>query len=765
MPSRTVRVSLALGLTLAVLTGCGEPHGAGTIDGERLPEAVLAERSDAARGTAAELASRADLEPPRTQILFGDLHVHTTFSADAFMMSLPILQGEGAHPIADACDFARYCSGIDFWSIADHAESLTPRRWQETIDSIRQCNALAGDPEHPDLVAFPGWEWSQVGRTPDDHYGHKNVVLREWEPGRVPTRPIHSGGFATQVMRQPQPLGQRIMLPLFDFGNRQIYFDLAEYLRELRSTPLCPEADSVHDLPADCSEGAPTPEGLFRKLDQWGFDALVIPHGTTWGIYTPPGSSWDKQLTPVQHDPARQRLVEVFSGHGNSEEYRSFREIEFAADGAAVCPAPHEGYEPCCWRAGEIIRARCESSDPAECERRVDEARANYLAAGAAGPLTVPGAEVEEWKDCGTCPDCFLPTFNYRPRSSVQYVMALSHFGDEADETQADDASPDEPLRFRFGFIASSDSHTARPGTGYKEYGRLEMTEARGPRDAKWAERATAGISQEPTPTSRRIELGAPDVPPFQVLDFERGASFFLTGGLVAVHSEGRSRDAIFEALGNRAVYGTSGDRILLWFDLLNGPDGALGMGSEVALAESPRFRVRAAGSFEQHPGCPEVSTRGLAPERLERLCRGECYHPSDTRRLITRIEVVRIRPQAETGEAVAPLIEDPWRTLACPPDPDGCVVEFDDPDFLAEGREVLYYVRAIQAPTPGVNAGLLRCQEGAGSTCTGVEPCYGDYRTPADDDCLAPFEARAWSSPIFVGSAAPAPAPAPTER
>ena len=45
---------------------------------------------------------------------------------------------------------------------------------------------------------------------------------------------------------------------------------------------------------------------LFDKLDQWGFDSLVIPHGTTWGIYTPPGSSWDKQLNAQQHDPERQ---------------------------------------------------------------------------------------------------------------------------------------------------------------------------------------------------------------------------------------------------------------------------------------------------------------------------------------------------------------------------------------------------------------------------------------------------------------------------
>lgn len=741
------RFPAALALLL-LLTGCGEHQGPGTIEGTALPPELVRSRADVQAQASRTLAERSFSADPERQILFGDLHVHTTFSADAFMMGLPIQQGEGVHPVADACDFARYCSALDFWSITDHAEALTPRRWEETIDTIRQCNAVAGDPGNPDVVAFLGWEWTQIGRTPETHYGHKNVILREWEEGRVPTRPIHSASFATQAMRQKPNWRQRWLLPLGDWEHRQLYFDMMTYLSELRDTPLCPDGVDVHELPAGCSEGAATPALLFDKLDEWGFDSLVIPHGTTWGIYTPPGSSWDKQLTPEQHDPARQKLVEVFSGHGSSEQYRTFREVEFGSSGEAICPATRPDYEPCCQRAGAIIRSRCENPHSPECEERVADAQANFLAAGVQGRLTVPGAQLEDWGNCGTCTDCYLPAFAYRPRSAVQYILALTNFSDAA-------ARPDDsgglPLRFRMGFLASSDNHSARPGTGYKEYGRLYNTEARGPRDAAWYERVNEGVRRDPAPESVPIEEAARGLQQFQLLDFERQASFFLTGGLVGLHARGRSREAIWDALQERAVYGTSGDRILLWFDLLNAPGGVLPMGSDAKLAETPIFRVRAAGALEQAPGCPDVATAGLSPERLERLCRGECYHPGNERRRITRIEVVRIRPQEIPGESVDPLIQDPWRTLPCPPDASGCTVEFDDPEFLAENREILYYVRAIQEPTPAVNADGLRCTRDESGRCVDVDPCYGDYRTSRDEDCLAPNEERAWSSPIWV--------------
>lgn len=731
-------VLIGLGLVLLYVAGRGwvvadEP--AGQASGGPIDRALLEQRSEAQLSAAAGVGLA-----PAKQILFGDLHVHSTFSFDAFQMSLPMAGGDGAHPVADACDYARHCAGLDFWSINDHDITLTPRRWAETVESIRQCNAVAGSSERPDMVSFVGWEWTQVGTTPENHYGHKNVVLRGLTDDDVPTRPISAGtppgmdGAGELVRPNPFVLGA-FALYAHDTGGPE----LAHYLDETAGTGTCPTGVPVRELPADCFEIAPTPHDLFGKLDEWGMDSLVIPHGTTWGFYTPPGSSWNKQLTREQHDPKRQRLVEVYSGHGNSEEYRDYREVILAADGSRTCPAPSPGYLPSCWRAGELIEGRClaTGADAPECAARAEKTRQYFVDANFnGGAAVVSGTRVADWQLAGQCTDCFLPAFNYRPRSSVQYMMAL---GGPTPET--------DPLRFRFGFLSASDNHSARPGTGYKPVARTEFTETRFGNfihTPLGGERSNEP-SAEPVPPRPAREIGVP----FSVWETERQASFFLNGGLTAVHSPGRDRDSIFHALERREVYGTSGPRILLWFDLLNAPGGApQPMGSEVALAEAPIFQVRAVGSFVQKPGCPADSLAALGPDRLERLCQGECYRPSDRRRVISRIEVVRIRPQITSGEDVGPLIEDPWKIFTCPGDPAGCQIAFSDAEHPRSGRDALYYVRAIEGPSPTVGADPLHCEFDASGRCVSVDPCYG---RPADDECLADAEHRAWSSPIFV--------------
>ena len=700
---------------LALISCGGEHQGPGTPSVVRVPAARISERAERQRSVA---------PAAHKQILFGDLHVHTTFSPDAFITSLPLMGGEGAHPPADACDYARFCSALDFWSINDHAEGISPRHWRETVEAIGHCNATAGDISSPDTLAFLGWEWSQVGSTPETHFGHKNVVLRDFEPGLSPVRPIAAPRPEFGV---PMPLGARMLLPLIFFSERQRYFDYFLYTKELAATPHCPSGADTRDLPADCHEVASDPAALFRKLDQWGFPSLVIPHGTSWGLMTPAGTSWDLQAG--QQHP-RQRLIEVFSGHGNSEEYRSWSEIAVGEDGTPFCPAPGETFEPCCWRAGEIIRGRCEDPTSRLCEERVLSARANYLAAGVAGHNTIPGASLEDWGICGQCQDCFMPAFSTRPRMSAQYALARD---------------------FRFGFIAASDTHTARAGNGFKEHARRRLTDARGP-VSRTADLARSGASE---PTAESLPVVVSELPLTKRRFMERGASFLVTGGLTAVHAPGRDRHAIWGALEEREVYGTSGDRILLWFDLLNAAGGPAPMGAEITeMREAPRFRVSAAGALEQRPGCPAHVRDALSQERIDRLCLGECYFPSDRRRLITRIEVVRIQAEARDGEdgvAVGERIEDPWLVLTCEPTEEGCSVDFEDPEFTIRGRPTTYYVRAIQEASPAVNGNGLRCDRDESGECVRIRPCYDDDRTPFDDDCLGAVEERAWSSPIFV--------------
>ena len=238
----------------------------------------------------------------------------------------------------------------------------------------------------------------------------------------------------------------------------------------------------------------------------------------------------------------------------------------------------------------------------------------------------------------------------------------------------------------------------------------------------------------------------------------KESAAFYYTGGLVAAHTEGRDRDAIWRALDNRNVYATSGDRMLVWFDLLNGPAGEVPMGSQVVLQEAPRFRVRALGAFEQVPGCPDYAVAALGAERAQSLCGGECYRPGDTRKSIARIEVVRIRPQVRPDESVAPLVEDPWKVFDCTGQHPECAVEFEDIGYPADGRSTLYYARIIQEAEPLILGDPFGCERNEDGVCTGYEYCRGE-NAPRDKNCLAEAEPRAWTSPIFLeprGASAP---------
>lgn len=652
-------------------------------------------------------------------ILFGDLHVHSTNSIDVYVLSSPLLGGRGRVGPEAHCDFAYYCSQLDFWAITDHQEGAPADQWAQSKDAVQLCNAQhGGNDADADMVTYAGFEWQQSSHEPEDDWGHKNVIFRSEDDAELPARAIASAGQVTAV--DPTEIDLAVQLAqLLDPDNSDVYADIQKDVNDGLNAPACDDDTPSPDLPLDCIEYAEDPATLYDKLDEWGSDALVIPHGYTWGAHHPAQTTWEHQLTPEQHDPRYQNLLEIYSGHGSMEEYRTWRPVE-ERDGALTCPEPTDDYLPCCWQAGELVRQRDDAcqQDPsgADCQAAVDQGMADFIAAGREGFLTVD-ATPADWLDCGECRDCFQPAEGHRPLGSAQASLAMTHFDDDG-----------QPLRYPFGFIGSTDTHAKGPGVGFKE--------------AKW-------MSDIFGPSEPEYDAFVNLLVPRLFPDWVRQNSYYYSGGLLAVHTDDRSRDGIWNALANRQVYATTGERILVWFDLDNGPDGPVGMGSEVTMQEAPRFRIEAVGSFVQASGCPDTVIRAAPEGFVESACYGECYNPTTDRYLVERIEIVRITPQIVEDEPLEGLIADPLAVLECPEDPAGCVVTFEDPEYTQLDRPALYYARVIQEPTLQLNAANLRCEED-GTPCSATELCMGGYEGE-DDDCLSTDQERAWASPIFL--------------
>ena len=147
------KVLIGLTLVIVLFLLCLHVIGKGWL-GEPWSSAPVAEGPRPMSGQGAEALL------PESRILFGDLHNHTNYSIDAYVFNSKLVKGGGITTPADACDFARYCSALDFWSINDHAEGLTPG-----CGPIRSMLSVI---VMPMLVAetIPTWSLSSVGNGP-----------------------------------------------------------------------------------------------------------------------------------------------------------------------------------------------------------------------------------------------------------------------------------------------------------------------------------------------------------------------------------------------------------------------------------------------------------------------------------------------------------------------------------------------------------------------------------------------------------------------
>jgi hypothetical protein len=624
--------------------------------------------------------------------LFGDLHVHTSFSFDAYT------SGVRAGP-ADAYRFARgeplalpgpggesvsvrLRRPLDFAAVTDHAELLgemdlctggpsalawwsptcfstrsgaqfmqlrAARRWAERIaqPSERRRRAFICRLPGSQCAEGAAGPWTEIRRAAEQHYDRSAAC-------RFTT-------FAGYEYTETGPRTQNL--------HRNVIF------RNDRTTAL---PISAYDTGA---EGA---AGLWRRLRAEclgrgdGCGALAIPHNSNLagGLeFADPASAEEAalraELEPlaeiVQHKGASECRYDrrAGAGVGTRDELCSFEQL------------PGDNL------AGALARLDGELRHPLGAPVPIERfARRNLL------------------------------------RNALVDGLAL--------------AAKSGTNPFKFGFIGSTDTHAAAPGSADEGEFRSHL----GRRDSGW----------------RALQDHFADNP----------------GGLAVVWAEENSRDAIFEALRRREAYATSGTRPIVRFfgswelpaELCRRPDlvrqgYSLGvpMGGDLPPdvgGRAPRFAV----SAQMDPGVS--GTPGTPLQRIQ-IVKG--WVDAEGRK---HERVYDVAGDAGLGRALD--------RRSCTPDPAGeaelCAV-WQDPDFDAR-EHAFWYARVLELPTcrwstrqcqaAGVNpfAGNCRAQAEVASRNARMGGASGDVygaccTAEADEPFYSPLvQERAWTSPIW---------------
>jgi len=266
---------------------------------------------------------------------------------------------------------------------------------------------------------------------------------------------------------------------------------------------------------------------------------------------------------------------------------------------------------------------------------------------------------------------------------------------------------------FKYGLIASTDTHLATPGAV--------------------SERNHPGHGGAGAPAARELPKGLPD-------DFE-----FNPGGLVVIWAEENSRDALFEAMRRREVYGTSGPRHSVRFfggwdlpgDLCEqeafaatGYARGVPMGADLPprTAGAPVFAVSAL----RDPGTQD--SPGVALQRIQivkgwleaGVSREKVFEVAGDPANGARVDLATCEPRGSGADSLCRV----WR----------------DPDFDASER-AFYYARVVENPscrwsTYVCNAKRVDCSEPA-SVPEELAVC-------CEPSLAKTIQERSWTSPIW---------------
>lgn len=212
-------------------------------------------------------------------------------------------------------------------------------------------------------------------------------------------------------------------------------------------------------------------------------------------------------------------------------------------------------------------------------------------------------------------------------------------------------------------------------------------------------------------------------------------------GGLAAVWAEENSRDALFESMRRREVYGTSGPRMTVRF--------FGGWNFDPSLCESHEFVAR--GYKEGVPmGGDLPPIAGDSPSFAVWAAQDPGTEDAPGARL-QRVQIVKAWSDGtKTHERVFDLFHQEGSTL----DPATCTASggvpqicrvWTDPEFKPDQR-ALYYARIVEVPTCRWNAYL--CNRNAIDCANGNVP--SELASCCDPEVPKSIQERAWTSPIW---------------
>ena len=495
----------------------------------------------------APAGSRCDHYAPQREAFFGDLHVHTALSSDAYAFGVRLgpddayryafgeevrlpptdESGRGTRP-------TRIDRPLDFAAVTDHAEFLAEGQ-------------LCTDPDDPAFEA----SFCEIMREPGGR--HPSLLMRVMSPwvwrdsevcGEDDTRcTIESANAWRETVATAEswqdttPACERTTFPAWEWSSVRLGSNMHRNVvfrnADVPEKPISYlEANRAHDLWQQLDEQCIGAEG--------DCDVLTIPHnsnisnGRMFAVDYPGASGLEAERARAEQRLRFERIVEIMQHKGDSECRNDVPGVHGAAD--EFCD--FEKFESLA-----ISRWHDEDEPPSECH---DGMLADWM------------------PHLG--PDCI------HRLSYVRYALS-----EGLKEEARLGVNP-----YQFGLMASTDTHNALAG-GVAERtfpGHLGLGDA---------------TASQRTALTTEIAGNASNNP----------------GGLIGVWAEENSRDSLFEAMRRREVFGTSGPRIRprlfagweLAGDLCERPDAlaaayADGVPMGGVLPETPSVTDTAAPSF-----------------------------------------------------------------------------------------------------------------------------------------------------------------------